>query len=158
MGGGDPEQYQQSISRPTGRAHVSPSPSPTMNDYSSPDFEITALLLAVENGNIGPNYGEEKHSTDGESEVTNKLGCLSWDAGVENDFQLFERHDTTTGLMQAGLDSVTEDAKGFSDLQDYMNNGQRKSCCDIMSALVPRRRKFIVPKLLDFSNLLERCT
>ena len=129
-----------------------------MDDYSSPDFETTALLLAVENGNIGPNHGEGKHSADGESEVTNELGCSSWDAGVENDFQLFERHDTTTGLMQAGLGSVTEDAKGFSGLQDYMNKGQRKSCCDIMSAPVPGRRKFIVPKLPDFSNLLERCT
>ena len=60
-----------------------------MDDYSSPDFETTALLGATENGNIGPNRGEGKHSADGESEVTNKLGRLSWDAGVENDFQLF---------------------------------------------------------------------
>ena len=129
-----------------------------MGDYSSPELETTALLRAVENGDIGPNYEEGKHSADGESEVTNELGRSSWDAGVENDFQLLERHDTTTGLMQAGLGSVTEDAKGFAGLQDYMNKEQRKSCCDITSAPVPGRRKFIVPKLPDFSKLLERCT
>ena len=70
-----------------------------MDNYSSLDFETVALLGAIENGDIGPNYGEGKYSADGESEVMNELGCLSWDAGVENDFQLFERHDTTTSLM-----------------------------------------------------------
>ena len=129
-----------------------------MDDYSSPDFETTALLGATENGDIGPNCGEGKNSADGESEVTNELGRSSWDAGVENDFQFFERHGTTTGLGQAGLGSVTEDAKGFAGLQDCMDKEQRKSCCDITSAPVPGRRKFIVPKLPDFSNLLERCT
>ena len=129
-----------------------------MVDYSSPDLETTALLRAGENGDIGPNCGEGKHSADGESEVTNELGRSIWDAGVEDDFQLFERHDTTAGLGQTGLGSVAGDAKGFAGLQDYTNKEQRKSCCDIMSAPVPGRRKFIVPKLPDFSKLLERCT
>ncbi len=155
---GDPAQDQQSIPSPAGRAYVSPPSDPTMGDHFSPGLETTALLRAGENGDIGPNCGEGKHSADGESEVTNEFGPSSWDAGVEKDFQLFERHDTTTGLGQAGLGSVTEDAKGFAGLQDYMNKEQRKSCCDILSAPVPGRRKFIVPKLPDFSKLLERYT
>ena len=109
-----------------------------MDDYSSPDFETTALLGATENGNFGPNCGEGKHSADGESEVTNELERSGWDVGVEKDFQLFERHDTTTNLGQADLGSVTEDAKGFAGLQDYMHNEQGTSCCDLSSAPVRR--------------------
>ena len=83
---GDTEQDQQSIPSPAGRAYVSPPSDPTMGDYSSPGLETTALLRAGENGDIGPNCGEGKHSADGESEVTNEFGPSSWDAGVETDF------------------------------------------------------------------------
>lgn len=145
---GNPEQHQQSISKPA--AYVSSSSSPTMNDYSSPDLE-TALLRAMENGDIGPNCTEGKHHAEGTG-VTNEAERSGWDAGVENDFQLFECHDITTNLGQAGLGSVIEDAKGFAGLQS-----QGKSCRDILSAPVPGRRKFVVPKLPDFNKLLERC-
>ena len=78
-----------------------------MGDDSSPDLETTALLCVAKNGDISTNCEGGKHSADGESEVTNELGSSSWDAGVEKDFQLFERHDTTTGFEPAGLSSVT---------------------------------------------------
>ena len=78
-----------------------------MGDYSSPDLETTALLSVVENGDISTNCEGGNHSADGESEVTNELGSSSWDAGVEKDFQLFERRDTTTGFGPAGLSSLT---------------------------------------------------
>ena len=48
--------------------------------------------------------------------MTNEFGPSSWDAGVEKDFQLFKRHNTPTGLGQAGLGSVTKDVKGFAGL------------------------------------------
>ena len=153
----DPEQYEQSIPSPPGRAYVSSS-SPTMGDYSNPNLETTALLHAEENEGIGLNCIEREHSADGETGVMNELEHSGWDADVINDFQLFERHDTTTSLGQAGLASVPEDAEEFSGVQGYISNEKRKSCCDISSAPVPERRKFVVPKLPDFSKLLERCT
>ena len=90
--------------------------------------------------------------------VTNRLERSGWGTDAENDFQLFERHDTTTSLGQAGLGSVNDDAAGFVGLQDFMNSEQGKSCRDISSAPVPGRRKFVVPKLSEFSKFLERCT
>ena len=67
-----------------------------MNNYSSPDLE-TALLRAIENGDIGLNYTEGKHYAEGTG-VTNKAERLGWDAGVENDFQLSEYHDITINI------------------------------------------------------------
>lgn len=101
---------------------------------------------------------EPKYHAGEGTEVTNRLERSGWGTDAENDIQLFERHDTTTSPRQAGLGSVTDDAKGFAGLQDYMNREQGKSCRDISSAPLPGRRKFVVPKLSDFSKLLERCT
>lgn len=155
---GDPEQYNQSIPSPAGRACVSSTSSPTMGDYSNPDLETAALLRAVENDDIVPDCIKGKHSADGETGVLNELERSSWDTDVINDVRLFERHDTTTSLGQAGLGSVTEDTEEFFGLEGYVFNEKGKSCCDISSAPVPGRRKFVVPQLPDFSKLLERCT
>lgn len=86
-----------------------------------------------------------KHSADGETGVLNELERSGWDADVINDVPLFERHDTTTSLGQAGLGSVIEDTEEFSGLEGYISNEKGKSCCDISSAPVPGRRKFVVP-------------
>ena len=94
------------------------------------------------------------HADEG-TEVTNKLERSGCDPGVENDCQLFERHDATTSLGQADLGPVTEGIVCFTGLQYHIHNEQGKSRCEISSAPVPGRRKFIIPKLLDFSKLLE---
>ena len=65
-----------------------------MDNYFSSDFETIVLLSAVENGNIRLNCVEGKCYNE-ETEVTNKLERSGWDATIENDFQLFERYNTT---------------------------------------------------------------
>ena len=129
-----------------------------MGDYFNPDLETTALLRVVENDDIVSDCMKGKHSADGETAVLNELERLGWDADVINDVSLFKCYDTITSLKQAGLGSVTKDTEEFSRLKDYISNKKGKNCCDISSASVPGRRKFVILKLPDFSKLLERCT
>ena len=147
------EQYQESSFDTARKAYVSPSSSPITDMCFSPDLETTALLRAIEKGEIGPNTLERKQSAEG-TWVTNELERSGWAADVENNLQLVEHHDTNTSRGPGHIDSVIEDPKGFACLEVYTDR-KGKNYSGTSSA---PRRKFVIPKLPDFSKLLERCT
>lgn len=95
MSGQEGEQYQEVVSGTTERAYVSAPCSPELNGYTSQDPETTALILAVKNGDFVPNT-EGSHHAYQTSEVTNKLERSALDHNVNDEFQLFERHDAIT--------------------------------------------------------------
>lgn len=145
---GNPERHQGSI----GRAYVSPPSSPPIDGCSSPDLETTALLRAVNSGDIGIQGGEY---FDGGTGVTNELEQSGKSAGVETSFRLFEQQDTNINVGQEHLCSITEAPKALPGMQDHTKDKQGKNCLGMSPALVSGRRKFVVPKLPDFSKLQE---
>lgn len=140
----NPNRHQGSISRTGGRAHVSPTSSPLLEECSSLDLETTAPLRAVKSGDIGLNGAEGKEHLD------ERYGS-GWSADVADNFQLLEQYNKSIGIGQENLNSNS------GDFQDYTDDGRVKNDFDT-SASVSGRRKFVIPKVPDFSKLLERCT
>lgn len=120
-----------------------------MDECSNPDLGTTPLFCAVKSGDIGLNAMEEKEYLEEGTEGVKELERSGWPVGAESNFQPFEQHD---------FDSIIAAPKKFPDLQDYTHDGQGKNYFDTSSAPVSERPKFVIPKVPDFSKLLERCT
>ena len=91
------------------------------------------------------------------ADMTHNVERSGSSAGVESISQLFEQHSPCPSFGQRDLDCATEASTGFFGLQDYTGGEKEQNCLDMSLARVFRRRKIVIPKIPDFSKLIERC-
>ena len=159
LGEGNDLERHLGISKTAGRAYVSPPSSPRIDEGSSPDLETTALLRLVRGGDndIFNDVGRKEYFDEG-ADMTHNFERSGSSAGVESNSQFFEQQSPCPSFGQRNLDCAIGDSASFPSLQNYTDGEQGQNCLDMSLAPVLRRRKVVIPKIPDFSKLLERCT